>query len=307
MTRVAAIDCGTNSLRLLIVDIDEAAGSADDLERRTTIVRLGQGVDRTGQFAEEALDRTFAVLEDYASRLDALSVERIRVTATSAARDVDNRDAFVAGVLHRVGVAPEVITGDEEARLSYEGAARGLSGVPGLAAPVVVIDIGGGSTEFVTADSVGTIRGQSLDLGSVRLTERFLHGDPPTPAEVAKATSLCEQAIDSLGPHLRSAGTLVGVAGSIGTIAALALGLAEYDPSRIHHARISAEEVSAGRDRLIAATVAERRALPVMDPGRADVIAGGAIVLATAVDRLGVEGVLVSEQDLLDGIAWSLV
>ena len=312
MTRVAAIDCGTNSLRLLVTDLDVGAQRADEVERRTTIVRLGEGVDRSGHFADGALQRTFDVLDDYARLIRELGVERVRMVATSAARDVDNLVVFEEGVRTSLGLTPEVISGDEEARLGYDGALRGLVGVDGVDAPVVVLDIGGGSTELVTAEPPpmpaeppGMI-GRSLDIGSVRLSERFLATDPPTAAEVKATTACVDAALDRLPPQLRRAGTLVGVAGTTRTVAAVALELATYDRAKLHLVRLSAAKVHEVRDQLLAMTVAERRAIPSMDPGRADVIGAGAIVLSACIDHLGVAGVLVSRHDILDGVAWSL-
>ncbi len=308
VTRVAAIDCGTNSLRLLVTDLDPVAQRADELARRTTIVRLGEDVDRTGRFADAALRRTFAALDDYAAMISELGVDRVRMVATSAARDVDNREDFIAGVVSRVGVEPEVITGAEEAGLSYEGTMRGLAGVEGIADPVVVLDVGGGSTELVTRGAgSGDVISQSLDVGSVRVTERCLPSDPATASEIEAATAYVTRAVATLDQALTRAGTLVGVAGTTRTVAAVSLGLQTYDRVRLHLVRIAAGDIRATRDRLLAMTVAKRTAMPVMAPGRADVIGGGAIVLAAVVDRLQVDEVLVSRHDILDGIAWSLV
>lgn len=316
MTRVAAIDCGTNTLRLLVADLDVAAQRADEVERRTAIVRLGEGVDRTGSFADAALERTFGVLDDYARLIGDLGVERVRMVATSAARDVADRASFEDGVRARVGVVPEVISGDEEARLTYDGTLRGLVGVDGVQDPVVVLDIGGGSTELVTsaepAEPPGKptqptrVVGRSLDIGSVRLTERFLASDPPSPDEIRATVRQVDDALDRLPPELTKAGTLVGVAGTTRTVAAVALELPTYDRARLHLVRLPAAQVHDVRDRLLAMTVAERRAIPSMHPGRADVIGAGAIVLAACVDRLGAGEVLVSRHDILDGVAWSL-
>jgi len=311
--RVAALDCGTNSLRLLVADLAVASGEVVEVDRRTTIVRLGQEVDRTGAFAPAALARTFAALDDYADAIERheLGVDAVRFVATSAARDVSNRAAFVSGVAARIGVAPDVISGDEEAALAYDGATRGLVGRSDLASPLVVVDIGGGSTEVVTrrvakGGQVAGVAGQSLDVGSVRMTERYLRSDPPTSREVAAATAAVDEAIDELDARLLSAGTLVGVAGTITTLAAMALGLPTYDRKRIHHAWIESSALREAIDRLVPMPVAERRELGFMHPGRADVIGGGALILAAVVGRLGVPGLLVSEHDMLDGIAWSL-
>jgi exopolyphosphatase/guanosine-5'-triphosphate,3'-diphosphate pyrophosphatase len=305
MMRVAALDCGTNSLRLLVADIDGV--TLTDVVRRMEVVRLGEGVDRTGRLSDAALGRTFAVLDDYAAAIRSFDVARTRMVATSATRDAANRDVFVAGVLDRLGVEPEVITGDEEAALSFEGATRELRGRRQLATPYLVVDIGGGSTEFVLGDDDGLRAARSVDIGCVRLTERHLHDDPPTSAQVTAAVADIEAAIDDASTvvPVDEAQTLVGLAGSVTTVVALALGLTEYDPARIHHARVSAEQVSVITQRLLAASRAERAAIPVMHPGRVDVIAGGALVLDTIMRRCGFDSVVASEHDILDGIAFS--
>lgn len=308
MTRVAAIDCGTNSLRLLVADLEPEQGVAMDIERRTTIVRLGQDVDRTGRLAEEALQRLFRTLDDFVAVLERTRPDRVRFVGTSAVRDVSNRQALVEGVVARLGVAPDVISGGEEARLSYDGVTRGLAAGTGddLAEPYVVVDIGGGSTELVARrDGKGEVRAESLEIGSVRITERHLHGDPPTAVEVAAAERDIDAALDAA--VLGDIGTLIGVAGTVTTMVAMALDLAEYDRDRIHLARLPAEDLLRSCREIVAMTVAERRRLGFMDPGRADVIGGGALVLAAVVRRAGVEAMVASEHDLLDGIAWSLL
>jgi exopolyphosphatase/guanosine-5'-triphosphate,3'-diphosphate pyrophosphatase len=312
VTRLAAIDCGTNSLRLLIADVDADACTLSDVVRTTEIVRLGQGVDRTGTFAPEALDRTFTVLDRYAREIRASGAETVRVVATSAARDVSNRGEFVAGVRARVGVDPEVVSGDEEARLSYDGATRGLDAAAqdggDVARPVVVCDIGGGSTELVCrqGDS-GPVGGQSLDVGSVRLTERYLQDDPPSGSQIREAAAEVDRLLDTVTVCTERPGTLVGVAGTVTTVAAMALRLPRYDREAIHGSWIGADQIAAAADALLAMTVTERRALGFMAPGRADVIGGGALLLTRVVRRLAVPRLLVSEHDILDGIAWSLV
>lgn len=309
--RVAAVDCGTNSLRLLVADVDSRGGRAADVERRTTIVRLGQDVDRTGVFASEALERTFAALDTYAEVIHGLDVAATRFVATSAARDVANGDALVAGVRDRLGVDPDIVSGDEEARLSYDGATRGLAEVPGVEEPVLVVDIGGGSTEFVLRvaqdGQAGRVRGQSLDIGAVRMTERHLHSDPPTVDEVAALEHDVDQELDTLDVRLTSAGTLVGVAGTITTLAAAALRLSTYDRDAIHRARIPSSDLLAAIDAIVAMTVDERRALGFMAAGRADVIGAGALTLGRVIRRSGARELVASEHDILDGIAWSLV
>ncbi|HEU5353329.1 MAG TPA: Ppx/GppA phosphatase family protein [Actinocrinis sp.] len=313
--RVAAIDCGTNSIRLLVTDLDPETGAAEELTRRMEIVRLGQGVDATGRLAPEALQRTFAACDDYAAEIRRLSVERIRFVATSATRDAANRNEFVAGVRSRLGVEPEVITGSEEAALSFSGATRAVatgsaddeSGTPGVhPTPYLVVDIGGGSTEFVLGDrEVEAAR--SVDIGCVRLTERHLTEDPPTHAQITAARRDIDAAIDLAAEQvpIDQAKTLVGVAGSVTTVSAISLGLPEYDRDRVHLSRISAESVRRVAGDLLASTHAQRAANPVIHPGRVDVIGAGALILAQIVDRLALAEIVVSEHDILDGIALS--
>ncbi|MEV7151643.1 Ppx/GppA phosphatase family protein [Streptomyces sp. NPDC093084] len=312
MTRVAAIDCGTNSIRLLVADADPATGELVDLDRRMVIVRLGQGVDRTGRLAPEALERTFAACREYAAVIKEYGAERLRFVATSASRDAENRDEFVRGVLDILGVEPEVISGDQEAEFSFAGATRELAGRDDLARPFLVVDIGGGSTEFVVGDtSVRAAR--SVDVGCVRMTERHLvHegrvSDPPTEAETAAVRADIERALDLAEQTvpLREARTLVGLAGSVTTLSAIHQGLPEYDSAAIHHSRIPYERVREITERLLTSTHAERAAIPSMHPGRVDVIGAGALVLLAIMERIGAAEVVVSEHDILDGIAWSL-
>jgi exopolyphosphatase / guanosine-5'-triphosphate,3'-diphosphate pyrophosphatase len=303
VTRVAVIDCGTNALRLLVTDIDDRVQR--DLDRRLEIVRLGQGVDRTGRFAPDALTRTLAVLETYAARIDALGVQRVRMVATSASRDAADRDAFAAGVRLVLGVEPDVISGDEEARLSFAGATRGLPS--SLPPPYLVVDIGGGSTELASGTRV-VDAACSLDLGCVRLSERYFGSDPPRSAEVGTALAEIEAALTDAATvvPISTARSLVGLAGSVTTVAAIHLGLADYDSAAVHHARVPTTAVHEITDRLLAATHQERAAIPVMHPGRVDVIAAGALVLRCICDRAGVDAVIASEADILDGIAWEL-
>src|SRR4051794_4756289 len=306
MTRVAAIDCGTNAIRLLVADVDTSAGTLVDLDRRMEVVRLGQGVNRTGRLAPEALERTFAACAGYAARVAELGAERVRFIATSASRDAENRTDFVAGVLERIGVEPEVVTGAEEARLSFDGATRELVGrQPG---PFLVVDIGGGSTEFALGER-SLLASVSVDVGCVRLTERHLHGDPPTAPEIGRARADASAAVSLAAETvpLEVARTLVGVSGTVTTIAALHLGLAAYAPEAIHLSRLPAAAVHALSAQLLTMSRADRAALPVMHPGRVDVIGGGAIVLEAVVQGAGAESLVVSEHDILDGIAWSLV
>ncbi|MET7822069.1 Ppx/GppA phosphatase family protein [Micromonospora zamorensis] len=308
---MAAIDCGTNSIRLLVADLPgESAGPQAplvDLTRRMEIVRLGQGVDRTGRLAPEAIERTRVALASYAADIEKLGAERVRMCATSASRDAANAADFTGMVQRTLGVAPEVVTGDEEARLSFTGAVRGLPA--DAKAPFLVVDIGGGSTEFVVGDrAAGVHAAISVDIGCVRMTERHLPGDPPTPEQVAAAQADIAAAVDralAVVPG-REAATLVGLAGSVTTVVALAQGLREYDPERIHHARVSYEAVTQVTADLLSQTREQRLANPVMHPGRADVIGAGALVLRVIMERAGMPSVVASEHDILDGIAWSL-
>jgi exopolyphosphatase / guanosine-5'-triphosphate,3'-diphosphate pyrophosphatase len=302
MTRVAAIDCGTNSIRLLVADLPEGV----DVVRRMEIVRLGQRVDRTGRLAPEAIERTRVALAEYAAEIDRLGAERVRMVATSATRDAANADEFRAMVRATLGTVPEVVTGDEEAWLSFAGAVRGLPA--DAEPPYLVVDIGGGSTEFVLGTST-VERAVSVDIGCVRMTERHLHSDPPAVDEIVAAEADIRATVDralSVVPG-RLAGTLVGLAGSVTTVAAIALGLEGYLPDRIHHARIPFDDVAKVTADLLAMTTAQRLALPVMHPGRADVIGAGALVLRVAMERSGATSVIASEHDILDGIAWSLL
>ncbi|WP_151774492.1 Ppx/GppA phosphatase family protein [Streptomyces abyssomicinicus] len=312
MTRVAAIDCGTNSIRLLVADADPATGTLTDLDRRMTVVRLGQGVDRTGRLAPEALERTFAACREYAAVIEKHGAERIRFVATSASRDAENRDEFVAGVLAILGVEPEVITGDQEAEFSFTGATRELAGRTDLEKPFLVVDIGGGSTEFVVGDD--RVRAaRSVDVGCVRMTERHLVDegvvvDPPTEERIAAIRADVEAALDlaERTVPLREARTLVGLAGSVTSVSAIAQDLPEYDSRAIHHSRVSYERVREITGRLLGSTHAERAEIPSLHPGRVDVIGAGALVLRSIMERTGAREVVVSEHDILDGIAWSI-
>jgi exopolyphosphatase / guanosine-5'-triphosphate,3'-diphosphate pyrophosphatase len=309
--RVAAVDCGTNSLRLLVADVDLARAELTDVARRMEIVRLGQGVDRTGRLAPEALARTAGVLRDYADVIAASAARSVRMVATSATRDASNTAEFARQVKEILGVAPEVLTGSEEARLSFTGATAELAaqGTAHLRGPFLVVDIGGGSTEFV----LGTpgdpaVHAISVDIGCVRMTERHLHGDPPSHDEVAATTADIDAALDAVAGAVpvRQARTLIGLAGSVATVAGIALGLPAYDAARIHHARVSAADVHEVTRSLLAQTRAVRAAIGVMHPGRVDVIGGGALILDRIMRRFGFGEVLASEHDILDGIAWSL-
>ncbi|MGH3409293.1 MAG: exopolyphosphatase [Streptosporangiaceae bacterium] len=311
---MAAIDCGTNSLRLLIADVSVARRELTDVQRRMEIVRLGQGVDATGRISPLALARTLGVLSQYAQSIRQAGASAVRMVATSATRDASNAAEFVHGVVDILGVPPEVISGEEEACLSFTGATgelagpAGPAGQNGLPSPYLVVDIGGGSTEFVVGGDSADPRGVSMDIGCVRLTERYLHSDPPTADEVAAATADIDVAIThaARAVPVTSAKTLVGLAGSVTTVTAIALGLTEYQPARIHHARITAEQVHEVALRLLGQTREQRAAIPVMHPGRVDVIGAGALVLDRILTQLDFPAVVASEHDILDGIAWSI-
>jgi exopolyphosphatase/guanosine-5'-triphosphate,3'-diphosphate pyrophosphatase len=317
--RVAAIDCGTNSLRLLIADIDPARSQLADVQRRMEIVRLGQGVDATGRLAPDALARTFAMLAEYARAISDSGASGVRLVATSATRDASNAAEFSAGVRQILGVDPEVISGSEEAYLSFSGSTAELvggsePGQPGQPEPpFLVVDIGGGSTEFVLgtadADARHGLSAISVNIGCVRLTERHLHDDPPTTEQIAAATRDIDAALATVAESIpiASARTLVGLAGSVTTLTAVALDLAAYDPARIHHARISARRVHEVTVSLLGQAHQQRAASPVIHPGRVDVIGAGALILNRIMDRFGFTEMVASEHDILDGIAWSIV
>jgi len=306
VTRVAAIDCGTNSLRLLVADVDRAAGRMSDVDRRLEIVRLGQGVDATGRLADDALARALHVLRSYRQIIEEASASAIRMVATSATRDAANAGEFVAGVRDILAVEPEVLSGEDEARLSFTGATAELAG--DAAGPYLVTDIGGGSTEFVLGDPGTVTAAVSVNIGCVRMTERHLHHDPPGDREIAAARADIDAALDEVARQIpvTAARTLVGLAGSVTTVAALVLGLGAYQAEKIHHSRVSVAAVRAATASLLAQTRAERARLAVMHPGRVDVIGGGALVLTQIMERFGFGEVLVSEHDILDGLAWSL-
>ena len=304
--RVAAVDCGTNSIRLLIADVDPDRATLSDVDRRMEIVRLGQGVDTTGRLAPEALDRTLKALRGYAELIGSRRAEAVRMVATSATRDAANAGEFTRRVTEVLGTGPEVLTGDEEARLSFLGATAELgASVP---APYLVTDIGGGSTEFVLGQDGQVASARSVNVGCVRMTERHLRDDPPSRAQIEAATADIDRAIAEAATVVdaRRARTLVGLAGSVTTVAGIALDLPGYDPERLHHSRLSAAQVHEVATRLLAQTRAERARIPVMHPGRIDVIGAGALILDRIMIRLGLAEVLVSEHDILDGIAWSI-
>ncbi|MGA5542491.1 exopolyphosphatase [Mycobacterium sp. NPDC051198] len=311
LSRVGAIDCGTNSIRLLIADLVD--GKLRDVNREMRVVRLGQGVDATGQFAPEALARTESALADYVALMAEHSVTAVRMVATSAARDAGNRDEFFAMTARLLGkVVPgsvaEVITGTEEAELSFRGAVGELDPAAG---PFVVVDLGGGSTELVLGGAA-VEASFSADIGCVRLTERCLHSDPPTADQVEQARLVAR---DGLAEALAvvpvdGARTWVGVAGTMTTLSALAQRMTEYDPEAIHLSRIGFDELLGVCEQLIGMTKAERLALGPMHAGRADVIGGGAIIVeelaAVLRSRAGISELVVSEHDILDGIALSI-
>jgi exopolyphosphatase / guanosine-5'-triphosphate,3'-diphosphate pyrophosphatase len=313
-TRVAAIDCGTNSTRLLVAE----AGSSGlvTLERRMTITRLGQDVDRTGALAPEAIARVVEALREYRGIMDDLGVApgagTVRIAATSAARDAANRDEFFDAAEAVVGVRPELLSGTEEALLSFRGATADLDPLLG---PFLVVDIGGGSTEFVhggiNPDGTAQITGSlSTDMGCVRVSERFLHADPPAAAELSSALSVIAQHVDDVTreiPAAPFATTLVGLAGTVTTAAAVELGLATYDRDAIHHFRLTKDAVEDVFRTLATEAADDRRHNPGLDPGRVDVIVGGMCVLVQIMRSLGFDECLVSEADILDGLADSLL
>ncbi|CAB4873639.1 MAG: exopolyphosphatase [Actinobacteria bacterium] len=311
MSRVAAIDCGTNSIRLLIAERDAGSAALRDVVRVMRIVRLGEGIDRTGEFSPGALERTFAACDEFASIIARESTAQnpivaLRFVATSASRDAGNREEFFAGVLERLGVIPEVIDGNEEAGLSFVGAVRGLPAHL-LVPPVLVVDIGGGSTEFVLGIESPT-HSVSVDVGCVRMTERHLVSDPPTPGEIdaVEADVSAVLSIVARRVPVAEAKTLVGVAGSVTTVAAMALDLPTYDPDVLHGAVMTLGEVEEATERLLGMTRAERGALPYMHEGRVDVIGGGAMVLRSLMRTFGFSAVIACESDILDGIAYRL-
>jgi len=304
--RVAAIDCGTNSIRLLIAEPDGSGGLAD-LERRLEIVRLGQGVDATGEFHPDALRRTFAAVDGYAELIKKAEVPtgKVHFVATSAARDVKNREAFFAGVKERLGVLPDVISGETEARLSFLGA---LSRVKPEGEPVLVMDIGGGSTELITGGADGDLHSAvSLDVGSVRVTERFFKQNPVADDDLERAAGYVDDLLTGSGVDFDSIGAWIGVAGTVTTLAGVYLELERYDRERVHGARIPRAAIAEQLHRLAELTVDQIRALPSMHPGRADVITGGALVESRIAARVHLDHLIVSESDILDGIALQLI
>jgi exopolyphosphatase/guanosine-5'-triphosphate,3'-diphosphate pyrophosphatase len=317
MPRVAAIDCGTNSIRLLVAELTERHdGTFDlrDLHREMRIVRLGQGVDSTGKLAPEAIERTRVALADYAIAARRKGVEKMRMVATSATRDASNRDEFFAMTRAVLGIEAEVITGDEEARLSFTGAVGEQDPDDG---PFLVVDVGGGSTELVLGNWDGqradVVSAKSVDIGCVRITERTLKSDPPTPQEITAADALAGEvlagALDVV--DVSKAKTWIGVAGTVTTLSAVAQGLSEYDSERTHLSRLSQADIERLTDELLSVDHATRAANPVIHPGRVDVIGGGSVIVRALARELTARGgpseLVISEHDILDGIALSLV
>ena len=300
--RVAAIDCGTNSIRLLIADID--GNNFREVVRDMEIVRLGQGVDETGQFHPDAIARTLAAVDKFAAEIAKRGVEKIRFCATSATRDATNRHLFVDGVRDRLGIELEVISGDEEAALSFAGAIKDLDPSNG---PFLVVDIGGGSTEFVFGTST-VEAARSVNIGCVRMTERHFASDPATPEQIEAARSDIQAAIEQAAAvvPITKAKTLVAVAGTATTVAAAALDLPEYDRYAIHLSRISAQQTHDAATMFATSTREQRLALGYMHPGRVDVIAAGSLVLSEIMKATGASEFVASESDILDGMAFSL-
>ena len=309
---VAGIDCGTNSIRLLIARVEED-GRLTDIVRRMEVVRLGQGVDQTGEFAAEALERTFARTEEYAALCRKHDVESVRFAATSAARDARNREDFITGITARIGVAPQILSGAEEASTSFAGA---ISAMPADApSPMIAVDLGGGSTEIALGDASGKILGAySMDVGCVRMHERHLRSEVPTDEEIAGARSDIHTMLDRAEEHvnLGAANGLIGLAGSITTLTAKHLGLAAYDSEAIHGTRMSVNETLEVCQWFLESSREEREALGFMHPGRVDVISAGALVWCEVVQRIAtrmeesgkrLDAIVTSEHDILDGLA----
>jgi len=300
--RVAAIDCGTNSIRLLIADID--GGNFREVVRDMEIVRLGQGVDQTGQFHPDAIARTLAAVDKFAAEIAKRGVEKLRFCATSATRDATNRHLFVDGVRERLGIEPEVISGDEEAALSFAGAIKDLSPSDG---PFLVVDIGGGSTEFVFGTST-VEAARSVNIGCVRMTERHFASDPASNQQIEAARIDIQAAIAQAAEvvPITKATTLVAVAGTATTVAAAALDLPEYDRYAIHLSRVSAQQTHDAATMFATKNREQRLALGYMHPGRVDVIAAGSLVLSEIMKATGAAEFVASESDILDGMAYSL-
>lgn len=305
MKRVAALDCGTNSIRLLIAEENPEASTFTEISRKMSIVKLGEGVDRNKAFLPDAISRTLAALRIFATDIAEAKVEQVRFCATSATRDAQNRDEFLIPVAQILGITPEVITGEEEARLSFKGATQGLDKADG---PFLVVDIGGGSTEFVFgSDRVNAAR--SVNIGCVRMSERHFKNDPPTQGEIEGARKDIKNAIALAAEvvPIKNAKTLVAVAGTATTVAAAALNLEKYDSELIHLAKISAIETRRVSNWLLSLTRQERTDLGYMHPGRVDVIAAGSLVLAEIIEATGLDSFVASENDILDGMVWSML
>lgn len=303
--RFAAVDCGTNSIRLLVAD-DDGHGGLTQVDRRLEMVRLGQGVDATGQFHPDALARTLAACDGYAVVLRELDVppEHVRFVATSAARDAGNAEELFAGVRSRLGVEAEIVSGAEEAALSFAGA---VGGIGEHDEPVLVVDIGGGSTELVLGEGGQILAATSLDIGSVRLRERLLQGDPPSQAEILATREHVDAQLDSAGVPLDRARTWVGVAGTMTTLSAVHQGLPGYDPTKVHGSTIAVDELCLLADSIVHRSVRQLRDIPSMHPMRADVISAGAVIAERIARRVGAPALTVSESDILDGIVLDLV
>jgi exopolyphosphatase/guanosine-5'-triphosphate,3'-diphosphate pyrophosphatase len=302
--RVAAIDCGTNSTRVLCGEFQPDGAGFDYLERLMRITRLGQGVDATGCLATDAMNRTFDVLREFRAVIDRLGVERVRMTATSAARDASNRDEFFDRAEEIVGVRPELLTGGEEGRLSFLGATYELDRERG---PFLVVDIGGGSTEFVagTDNPEGVL---SIDIGCVRLTEKYIHSDPPAPEELSACVTVTLEYLRDVVqaiPLAAEARTFIGLAGTVTTVAAVDMGLPEYDRDKIHHFELSRRAAEDVFRTLATESHDERLANPGLEPARADVIVGGCCILVAIMRFFGFDTCLVSEADILDGLVLS--
>lgn len=300
---VAALDCGTNTLRLLVATTDET-GRLVEFDRQLRFAGLGQGVDATGQFADEAMERGWAIVDEYLPVIKRLGATRARFVATSAARDASNRQVFFDGVRERLGIDPELISGQEEAQLSFNGA---ISGARTDGDPVLVMDSGGGSTELVHGTAAGQIsQSVSLDIGSRRVRERYLHSDPPTADQIAQARAEVNRMLDGCPVELGDIATFIGVAGTVTTMVALHLGLKQYDRDRVHRSSMTAAQVAELADKLLAMTVDEVLALGPVAPERAKVLCGGALVVAEVAKRVPVD-LQASESDILDGVVLSMV
>jgi exopolyphosphatase/guanosine-5'-triphosphate,3'-diphosphate pyrophosphatase len=307
MTRVAAVDIGTNSTRLLVADVEGEGADArvKQIQREMRITRLGAGVDADRTLRPDAIERTVTVLREYGAIIERLGATRVRATATSAPRDASNRDEFFDPATEALrGTRPELLSGEDEAALSFLGATSGLH----EPTPYLVIDVGGGSTEFVvgTAKPEGLI---SVNIGCVRLTEQYLHGDPPEPEELSNAVSAVRDHLADVGrelPGIAAAATVVGLAGTVTTLAAVELGLSTYDPEAVHHFRLTRQAAEDVFRTLATEPIAQRRHNPGLDPGRVDVIVGGAVIVVSVLRHFGFAELLVSETDILDGLARSL-